>query len=369
MPDIITQQEMYYMRRALDIAKIADGRTSPNPLVGCLIVKDNLIIGEGFHQKAGTPHAEVHALAAAGERAVDADVYVTLEPCSHFGRTPPCCDALINAKVKRVFVALVDPNPLVQGKGIQKMRDAGIEVIVGLLEEEAARLNERFIKAIKTELPFVLYKSASTADGKTASSSGDSRWITNDLSRQYVHNLRDSYDVIMVGSNTVLQDDPQLTCRIRGGRDPVRLIIDGALAIPETAKILTQTDGQTIIAATQAASQKKADRIKSIRNNIEVWVYPEPRHVPLKQLMQDVLKKGYYSVLLEGGGTLAGHMLKEQLIDKINFFIAPKIIGQSTLSPVSGLSINSMSDAILIKEMEIKTFDGDYMLSGYLNKL
>ncbi|WP_041445283.1 bifunctional diaminohydroxyphosphoribosylaminopyrimidine deaminase/5-amino-6-(5-phosphoribosylamino)uracil reductase RibD [Syntrophobotulus glycolicus] len=363
-----SDQDKFYMQRALDLAEMAEGRTSPNPMVGCLIVKDGLIIGEGYHQKAGTPHAEVHALTAAGKRASGADVYVTLEPCSHFGRTPPCCDALIQAGVKRVFVALVDPNPLVRGKGIQKMRAAGIEVFTGLLENEAAKLNEPFVKAMKTNLPFVLYKSASTADGKTASCTGDSRWITNDLSRKYVHELRNSYDVIMVGSKTILQDNPQLTCRIAGGRHPVRLIVDGTLSIPEEARLLSLSEGSTIIATTRAASPKKIDKLKKIRNNIEVWVYSEERYVPLKTLMQDILEKGYQSVLLEGGGTLAGQMIAEKLVDKVNLFIAPKIIGQSSFSPISGFCINSMADAVMIREMEMKEFAGDILLSGYLKQ-
>lgn len=354
-----------FMERALELALLAAGRTSPNPLVGCVIVQDGQIIGEGYHAKAGTPHAEVHALQAAGARSEGSTVYVTLEPCSHYGRTPPCAEALIKARVKRVVVAMTDPNPLVSGRGIKKLREAAITVDVGLLAEKAKKINEGFIKAITAKLPFVLYKCALTLDGKTTVASGDSKWITSEGARQYVHSLRNIYDVIMVGSNTVIQDNPLLTCRnIEGGRDPVKLIVDGRLNISLAAQAITNSFAPCIIATSQAADPEKLKRIQE-RKNIEVWQYPTERQVPLTKLMQDIAGKGWNSVLLEGGGLLAGRMAKEKLIDKIEFIFAPKLAG-SGASPLSGLSLSKMEEALKIADMELQNLAGNYLFSGYV---
>ncbi|MFA6808066.1 MAG: bifunctional diaminohydroxyphosphoribosylaminopyrimidine deaminase/5-amino-6-(5-phosphoribosylamino)uracil reductase RibD, partial [Eubacteriales bacterium] len=272
-PITFNENESYFMKRALTLAKMATGKTSPNPLVGCVIVKNNLIVGEGFHAKAGTLHAERHALAAAGDKAEGADVYVTLEPCSHYGRTPPCCDALIAAKVKKVYVAMTDPNPLVSGKGIAKLKDSGITVISGLLEEESKKMNESFIKAITSKLPFVLYKAALSLDGKTALESGDSSWISSPKSREYVHQLRSELDVIMVGSKTANLDNPLLTSRIENGRDPVRIIVDGKLSLLENAKVLSSSStAPCIIAVSKAAPEEKIKLFNQL-NNVEVWQY------------------------------------------------------------------------------------------------
>lgn len=322
-----------FMKRALELAAMALGRTSPNPLVGCVIVKDDKILGEGFHHKAGTPHAEIHALAAAGDQAHGATAYVTLEPCSHFGRTPPCADALIRAKLRRVVVAMKDPNPLVAGRGLERLREAGIQVDVGLLLKEALLLNETFIKSITAGLPFVVYKSAMTLDGKIATETGDSQWISNEISRQYVHQLRDRYDVILVGSQTILQDNPALTCRLPSGKDPIRLIVDGKLIIDEHAQVLTSSKfSPCIIATSLSASREKVERLQSL-HQVEVWQYNTERHVPLEKLMRDLVQRGWISVLLEGGGGLAGALLQEKLVDKAEFFIAPKLVGGNGPSP------------------------------------
>lgn len=356
-----------FMKRALDLAIKAMGRTSPNPLVGCVIVKDGQIVGEGYHLKAGTPHAEVHALAAAGEQARDATAYVTLEPCSHFGRTPPCAKALIRAGIKRVVVAMKDPNPLVAGRGIAFLREVGIQVDVGIMSQEASFINEVFVKAITTGLPFVVYKTAMTLDGKIATETGDSRWVSSEASRQYVHQLRDRYDVILAGSETVMLDDPALTCRSPNGRDPVRLIVDGKLRIAENAQVLTSSAlSPCIIATTQAASHEKTERLNHLVG-VEVWQYDTPRHVPLEKLLRDLVSRGWTSVLLEGGGGLAGTLLKEQCVDKIEFFIAPKLVGGNGPSPLSGLHIQLMAGALELHDLHIDMNSGDLHVTGYMS--
>jgi len=357
-----------FMRRALELAAKAMGRTSPNPLVGCVIVKDNSIIGEGYHHKAGTPHAEVHALAAAGDQARGATAYVTLEPCSHFGRTPPCADALIRADIKRVVVAMQDPNPLVAGQGLDRLREAGIQVDLGVMQQEAARINEIFIKAITTGLPFIVYKTAMTLDGKIATETGDSRWVSNEASRHYVHQLRDAYDVILVGSETVIQDNPALTCRLPSGKDPVRLVVDGNLRIDEDAQILSASKhSPCIIATTLAASSEKVKRLQSLEQ-VEVWQYKTERHVPLGKLLRDLVLRGWISVLLEGGGGLAGTLLQKQFVDKVEFFIAPKLVGGNGPSPLSGLHIKGMSEAITLDDLSFDMYTGDLHVTGYISK-
>jgi diaminohydroxyphosphoribosylaminopyrimidine deaminase/5-amino-6-(5-phosphoribosylamino)uracil reductase len=367
LPDRFTAEDKNYMERALNLALLAAGRTSPNPLVGCVIVRDGQIVGEGCHRKAGTPHAEVHALNAAGSSAEGADVYVTLEPCSHYGRTPPCTDALIAAGVKKVIVAMTDPNPLVSGQGVKKLQDAGILVETGLLAEKARKINEPFLKAIITKMPFVLYKAAMTLDGRTAVESGDSKWITSEEARHFVHGLRNTFDVIMVGSQTVLQDNPLLTCRnIENGRDPVRLIVDGSLSVPLNAQILrNESASRCIIATTKAADENKLLRMRETfaADKVEIWQYDTSRQVPLPDLLRDIAARGLNSILLEGGGTLAGKMLESRLIDQIMFMLAPKLAG-SGFSPLSGLHLASMSEAVNVSQLAVYELGGNYSFTG-----
>lgn len=356
---VFEDQESQYMLHALDLAAQAAGRTSPNPMVGCVIVRNEGIVGEGFHKKAGTPHAEVYALRAAGDKTRGATAYVTLEPCSHFGRTPPCADALIKAGIHRVVVAMVDPNPLVSGQGITRLREAGIQVDVGLKEAESKELNRGFLKAIQTGLPYVCYKSALTLDGKIASETGDSKWITNQASRAYVHRLRNQVDVIMVGSETVIQDNPALTSRIPGGRDPVRVIIDGELRIPlESAVFSPSSTAPCIIATSLSAPDDKLNLLKAFPN-VEIWRYNTPRKIPLEKMLRDLVLRGWNNVLLEGGGGLAGALLQVQLIDELEFFYAPKLIGGKGPSPLSGLQIGRMSEAIPLEILECDLTTGD----------
>ncbi|MHB8125841.1 MAG: bifunctional diaminohydroxyphosphoribosylaminopyrimidine deaminase/5-amino-6-(5-phosphoribosylamino)uracil reductase RibD [Desulfitobacteriaceae bacterium] len=355
-----------FMRRALELAAFATGRTSPNPLVGCVITHNDQVLGEGYHHQAGTPHAEIHALIAAGDQAKGATVYVSLEPCSHFGKTPPCTEALLKAGVSRVVVAMPDPNPIVAGRGIKRLRECGIQVDVGLLAKEAALLNEVFVKAITTGLPFVVYKSAQTLDGKISTVTGDSRWISNPQSREFVHQLRNQYDVIMVGSNTVQADNPELNCRLADGRDPVRLIVDGKLSIADNAHVLTSSaSAPCIIATTFAASKSKVTMLNNLPG-VEVWQYSVNRYVPLELLMRDLIKRGWTGVLLEGGSKLAGIMIQANLVDKIDFFIAPKLIGGNGPSPLSGLNITQMAEAIQLNNVQVDMGTGDIHISGYL---
>ena len=360
-----SSEDQKFMRRALDLATKARGRTSPNPLVGCVLTRDGQIVGEGYHRRAGSIHAEIHALNAAGKNALGATAYVTLEPCSHFGRTPPCSEALIQAGVKRVVVALEDPNPLVSGRGISRLREAGVQVETGLLSQEASSLNEVFIKMITTGLPFVIYKSAMTLDCKIAAESGDSRWVSSGVSRNYVHQLRDRCDVILIGSETVIRDNPALTCRLPEGRDPVRLIVDGKLRIPEDAQVLRSSrQSPCLIATTQTASPEKLSRLKQM-DGVEVWQYPVTRHVPLDTLLRDLVQRNWISVLLEGGGELAGKFLQKQLVNKIEFFLAPKLIGGSGPSPLSGLHLERMAEAIPLDRLQVKMSAGDIHLTAY----
>uniref|UniRef100_C6E3M2 Riboflavin biosynthesis protein RibD n=1 Tax=Geobacter sp. (strain M21) TaxID=443144 RepID=C6E3M2_GEOSM len=351
------------MRLALCEARKGVGKTAPNPAVGCVIVRDGEVVGTGWHKKAGTPHAEVHALKAAGEKAAGADAYVTLEPCSHFGKTPPCAKALIEAKVARVFVAMVDPNPLVSGKGIQMLKDAGIAVEVGLLEEESRELNLPFIKWIQTRLPFVVLKSALTLDGKSATASGDSKWVTSDRARREVHRLRGRLDAIMVGVGTVAKDDPLLTCRVPGGKDPLRVIVDSTLRIPLHAAVLgVPSKAQTII-ATCSGDEAKMQALKA--HGVEILTCCESDgRVDLADLFVKLGARGVQSVLLEGGSHLAGAALRAGLIDKCMIFLAPKLVGGAGMGLFAGEGATLMADAIRLEQMRVKRVGVDLLVEG-----
>ncbi|MCX5779870.1 MAG: bifunctional diaminohydroxyphosphoribosylaminopyrimidine deaminase/5-amino-6-(5-phosphoribosylamino)uracil reductase RibD, partial [Firmicutes bacterium] len=324
-----TNEDQYYMQRALELAARSIGRTSPNPMVGAVIVKNGQIIGEGYHEQAGTPHAEVHALSAAGERSVGATLYVSLEPCSHFGRTPPCVDAVIAAGIIRTVVAVQDPNPMVAGQGINKLRQAGIEVEVGLLQHEAARLNEVFFKYIQTGLPFVAIKTAMTLDGKIAAYTGDSRWITGTSARNYVHQLRNIYDAILVGIGTVLKDDPQLNTRLEDvdTHDPVRIIIDTNLDLPIGSNIVKSAKHQrTIVFCSSEIEMTKRTRLEKMGLET-VGLVCAGGLVPLRKVLELLGEMKLCSLLVEAGGEINAYLLANRLADKAYWFIAPKIIG------------------------------------------
>ncbi len=356
------------MTLALELARKAYGRTSPNPMVGALILKDGQIIGRGYHQKAGTAHAEIIALEEAGAEARGATLFVTLEPCCHFGKTPPCTTAIINAGIKKVVIAMLDPNPLMSGKGEQLLNAAGIITQVGVLEDEAKQLNEFFCKYIVFNRPFVTLKVAMTLDGKIASASGDSRWVSCEKSREFVHQLRNTYDAIMVGSGTVLADDPQLNTRINSPnkRDPIRVIIDGDLRLPLDATLVKtcKTQDTIIICSENSDSAKKlalADRgVKIIECAGEAY------EIPLDIALGKLAEMGIMSILLEGGAALNASMLHAGLIDKVHWFIAPKIIGgQHAVSPVGGNGIEKMNDAWQLRHVKVESMDDDLLVTAY----
>jgi len=355
-----------YMRRALTLAQKARGLTSPNPMVGAVIVNNDHIVGQGYHHKAGAAHAEINALNEAGEAARGADLYVTLEPCSHYGRTPPCTEAIIKAGIKKVYMALRDPNPLVDGEGIKRLRDHGLEVEEGMLEHEARIVNEAFIKFIKKEEPFVALKTAMSLDGKIATRTGEAKWITGPEARNHGHLLRSEYDAILVGIGTVTADDPSLTCRLNGtqGRDPIRVIVDSKLAIGSKAKVLgLSSSAETIIATTAQAS---THRIKEISQLAKVIVINEGPAVSLPMLMRELGKMGICSVLVEGGAKINGSMLKERIIDKFYLYTAPMLIGgQGAPGAFGGDGTESLKDVQHLSVVNTCFLGKDMLLTAY----
>jgi diaminohydroxyphosphoribosylaminopyrimidine deaminase / 5-amino-6-(5-phosphoribosylamino)uracil reductase len=361
---LMTDLHEKYMRRALLLARKGIGKTGPNRAVGCVIVRDGAIVGEGWHRRAGTPHAEVHALAAAGGMARGADVYVTLEPCAHFGKTPPCAEALIAAGVGRVYAGMVDPNPQVAGKGLEMLAAAGIGVVAGVLEDACRDVNEPFIKHVTTGLPFVVLKSALTMDGKSATSCGDARWITNERSRRFVHKMRSRLDAIMVGVGTVIADDPELTCRIPGGKDPLRVVVDSGLRIPLHARLFhLKSSAKTLVAAVSGDASKIAG-IRGLGADILLCREKDGR-VDLHDMMARLGAMGVQSLLLEGGSTLAGEALRLGMIDKAILFYAPKLVGGDGPGPFSGSGVERMEDAIRLKKITLARFGEDILIQGY----
>ena len=362
-------QDEDYMQEALHLARKAAGRTSPNPLVGAVIVKDGRIVGDGWHRKAGTPHAEVHALRMAGDLADGATLYVTLEPCAHYGRTGPCAKAVVAAGIKRVVVAMRDPNPLVAGKGIKILEEAGIEVVTGVCEAEAVRLNEVFLKWMMQKLPFVVLKTAMTLDGKIATVTGASRWITNEVSRQRVHTLRDLYDGILVGIGTVLADDPSLTTRLPdgSGKNALRIIVDSLARTPLTSKVVTDGQAATLLAVTDEAP---AERVNALQQaGVEVIRMNAGPQVDLRELMHQLAERDICSVFVEGGGTVNFSLLQSGLVDKIYAFIAPKVLGGRTaLTPVEGDGFAALEEAVELSDVQMELLAGDILVAGYVKK-
>ncbi len=360
--------DRHYMQMALEMAARARGRTSPNPLVGAVVVKENNVIGCGYHLKAGTPHAEVLALNEAGRDAEGATLYVTLEPCCHHGRTGPCTEALIKAGITRVVVAMADPNPLVSGKGIKRLIDAGVEVTTGVMEEESRELNEIFIKYITTGQPFVVAKAAISLDGKIATRSGKSKWITSPEARAYGHQLRDWYDTIMVGIGTVLSDDPSLTTRLTGreGRDPARIILDSRARTPLNAKLLTQkSEAPTIVAVTTTAPPTRLEALQQA--GAEILLVNEGPEIDLAKLMKILGEKEITSVLIEGGAAVHASALTAGLVDKTVWFIAPKSIGgREAPGPVGGLGVDDPSEALELERVRVIRLGPDLCIEGYI---
>ncbi|WP_435368005.1 bifunctional diaminohydroxyphosphoribosylaminopyrimidine deaminase/5-amino-6-(5-phosphoribosylamino)uracil reductase RibD [Paenibacillus pasadenensis] len=359
-----TIDDRYYMDLALAMARKTAGQTSVNPVVGCVVVKEGRIVGMGAHLKRGEGHAEVHALTMAGEEARGATVFVTLEPCSHYGRTPPCSERIIASGASKVVVAAQDPNPLVAGSGIAKLRAAGLEVVTGVLAEESHRLNEAFNKFITKRQPFVTIKAASTLDGRIASKTGDSRWVTGPEARQAVHALRHRHTGIMIGIGTALADDPSLTTRLPvPGIHPVRIVADSSLRLPLASKLVQDRTAPTLVLAAADAPLEREAELRAA--GVEVLRCGSGSKVDLADAMGQLAARDIGSILLEGGGKLSGSMLEAGLVDRIALFMAPKIIGgyEAPASfQFSGFS--RMADAIELEDVELERYGRDFCISG-----
>ncbi len=355
------KQDEKYMRLALELAAKGLGRTSPNPCVGAVIVKNNKIIGKGGHEKCGLPHAEANALNSVTENARGATIYVSLEPCSHLNKlTPPCTQAIISAGIRRVVIAMLDPNP--QVNGVEELRKHGMVVKTGVLEKEAVELNKAFTKAITTSLPYVLVKTAMSADGKIACNSDVSHGLSSPEFLELVHKLRNEYDCILVGIGTVLQDDPRLTCRMKNGRDPLRVILDSLLRIPLNARVLA--DNNVLIACTTQANKRKKKILE--KKGVLVKEFGK-KQVNLRQLLKWLAASGKNSVLVEGGSEVNASFLEEKLVDEIMLAIAPKLIGgEKAKGPFGGKGINRINNAIPLYGTSIKQIGPDFILNARL---
>ena len=351
-----------YMRQAIALALKGTGRVNPNPLVGAVVVKDGRIIGEGYHQQYGCPHAERNALAACTESPAGATIYVTLEPCCHHGKNPPCTEALIAAGISRVVVGSPDPNPLVAGKGIAQLKAAGIQVEEGFLQAECDAINFIFFHYITTKQPYLALKYAMTADGKIACHTGASRWITGEVARHHVHELRNKYAAIMVGTGTVLADDPELTCRIENGNNPVRIICDTQLRTPLSAKlVVTAKEVPTII----ATCCQEESRYKPYQEaGCQIWVVPSKNGgVDLQTLVHRLGQEKIDSVLVEGGGQLNWSLLQAGLVQRVYTYIAPKIFGGETAkSPVGGIGVDNPQQAFQMRVVATQQLGEDFLL-------
>ena len=361
-----------FMLVALDLAEKGRGFTSPNPMVGAVVVKDGQIVGQGYHHAAGEPHAEVLAIEDAGMSARGASLYVTLEPCNHTGRTPPCTDTILKSGIRRVIAAMLDPNPDVKGGGLAYLAKEGVEVTTGVCEASAIRLNEAFIKHIRSKQPFVIIKCAATLDGHIATRTGDSKWVSGESSRKFVHGLRHAVDAIMVGVGTVNADNPSLTTRIDGfnGKDPIRIIIDTHLSVSEEAHIFKlKSEAPTMIATGPTESNKKKDRL--IKKGVRFITVPiQNGRVDLRRLSKTLGEMGITSILLEGGGGLIGSALRSGFADKIFFFYAPQILGGDDGVPICrGAGPDSMKNCIQVNDMRVHKFGHDIMVEGYIGSI
>jgi len=335
-------------------------------MVGAVLVRGGKIIATGFHRIAGEDHAEIVALKRVGSKAKGATLYINLEPCSHYGRTPPCSQALIRAGVKEVVAGMMDPNPLVGGRGFRELKRAGIKVRVGLLEEECRTLNEAFIKYVTRRLPFVTLKLAASLDGKIAAVTGDARWISSETSRRMVHKLRNQVDAIVAGVGTVLADDPQLTCRIPNGRNPWRVILDSRLRIPLAASLLRQTDPErSIIVTSDRSSRQRVRAIESL--GAQVWRLRLRRgKIPWTAILRKLAAKDVLSVMIEGGATTAAWALREKAVDKIMFFYGPIILGGDGRVMIDALGVKRVGQALRVQRTRVRKSGTDTLVSGYL---
>lgn len=353
-------QDQFFLKKTLSLAKKGMGWSNPNPMVGAVIVKNGKIIGKGYHKKAGFPHAEIEALISVKGSTQGATLYINLEPCSHFGRTSPCVDKIIKAKIARVVCSTLDPNPKVNGSGIAKLRKAGINISVGLLEDQAKKLNEVYLTFHTKKRPFIALKFASSLDGKIATKIGDSKWITNEKAREFARNLRSQYQAILVGINTVIWDNPHLGIRIKGKKDPLRIILDPSLKIPLDSNTLR--DNNCLIVSTSNASNKKLNLLR--KKSINILKFSESK-ISLNKLLTYLKEKEVISVLVEGGGKTIGAFIDEKIVDKIYAFYAPIVIGgEQAKTAVSGEGANYLKNATYLNNVSFKKFDDNFLVIG-----
>jgi diaminohydroxyphosphoribosylaminopyrimidine deaminase/5-amino-6-(5-phosphoribosylamino)uracil reductase len=369
-------QDSFFMKKAIELAMQGRGRTSPNPMSGAVVVNNGEIVGEGFYSQAGTEHAEYYALKAAGEKADGATLYVVVEPCTTKGRYTSCYEYIKNKGIKRVVVAIEDPNNTVKGKGLQALLDSKMEVTLGVEEEAAKKINETLIKYYAIRLPFVNMVSAMTLDGKIATVLGDREWIISNESRNYLHELRAAYDAVIVGVNTIIRDNPQLSCKVPGGIDPVKVILDSQAKTPLNSKIFIKSSRvdhrpNVIIAVSNQAPDERMKALKAAGAEVIVCSdekddNPYPR-VNLKKLLYSLGKKGFTSLLMESGGNLNASAVEEGIVDKVTIFITPRIVGgKDALTPVEGGGISLMSEAVELKDIDYKKIGKDLLIEGYL---
>ncbi len=353
-----------YMRLALELAASAKEKTYPNPMVGAVIVKSGRVVGSGYHKKAGLDHAEAAAIKSVKGSCKGATMFVTLEPCDHYGKTPPCTKAIISSGIKEVYAAMKDPNPINSGKGIRKLRGSGIKVNVGMIEEEAKELGRKYIKFITKKLPYVTIKLAQSLDGKISAADGTSKWISSEKSRKLVREMRGTFDAVMVGIGTVLADDPFLLDAAKKGYATRRVIIDSKLRIPEKANLInTAEKSPVIIAVTAAAPAHKAKRLARVRGVEIITVKSRGAKVDLEGLLLKLAEKGIVNILVEGGGELAGSFFDDGLADEVIFFISPKVLG-GVSSSVRGKGAKTIADAIKLKDVKVSMSGDDVMVTG-----
>ncbi|MCI0707491.1 MAG: bifunctional diaminohydroxyphosphoribosylaminopyrimidine deaminase/5-amino-6-(5-phosphoribosylamino)uracil reductase RibD [Ignavibacteriae bacterium] len=361
------QTDQYYVRRCFELARKGKGWVSPNPMVGCVIVKNGKIIAEGYHAKHGGAHAERVALRKAGTRAKGATLYVNLEPCAHHGHTPPCSDAIIEAKIRSVVFAMRDPNPWVLGGGMQKLRRAGIKVHAGVLDREAQQLNEKFVTFVATGMPFVGAKIAQTLDGKIADAWGSSQWITGEQAREYGHTLRTEYDAILVGANTIVRDNPRLTARLAKGRNPVRVVIDGKLSVPANTRVYTDRQARTIVMTSARAMKENSRKVQQLsRNGVEVIAAQNSYSLDAESILKILSRLGVASVLIEGGSNTLASFLKADLIQKIHCLIAPKVL-EGGLNAWNLGTPRRLEKALNIKTTRVLALGSDTLIEGTLS--
>ncbi len=350
-----------YMDLTIKLAEKGRGLTSPNPMVGCIIVKRGRIVGKGLHKKAGTEHAEILALNEAGKKAINSTMYVNLEPCSHWGKTPPCTEKIVEAHVREVVIGMKDPNPLVEG--FAELKSRGLKTKIGILEKEAKKLNEAYIKYMKTKRPFVTLKVAMSLDGRIATATGDSKYITSKEARAYVHQLRTEVDAVMVGLNTVLRDNPELTPRLFKGKDPMKIVVDSKLKIPKQCSLMKEPS-KLVIATTNIASKKETEKFRQAGVNVIITKSIKGM-VDLQDLMRQLGKHDITSLMIEGGSQLNSSAIKAGIADKVLIFTAPKLIGNG-LGAIGSLGIKKIDKAIKLKNITTRKIGKDLLVEGYI---